>query len=192
MGAPDESRLRWGSLELVPAGWKRRLTEPRPRQEMSPSFAPSRSSTEAARLVAMAVPRRYHFLSRVPVRRGAARSCLVVGDTAHTLTRYTTPRYDASDGDPQFRQPGRRAILPGGATLEGCRLGERREGRCQEARHARLRGGPQDLASPPGNRLEALKGKLGGFHSIRINDQWRLVFRWTDSGPAEVDIRDYH
>src|SRR6266849_6086839 len=49
-----------------------------------------------------------------------------------------------------------------------------------------------DLASLPGNRLEALKGKLAGFHSIRINDQWRLVFRWTDSGPAEVDIRDYH
>jgi toxin HigB-1 len=49
-----------------------------------------------------------------------------------------------------------------------------------------------DLASPPGNRLEALKGDLFGFHSIRINDQWRVVFRWTDSGPAEVDIRDYH
>jgi proteic killer suppression protein len=49
-----------------------------------------------------------------------------------------------------------------------------------------------DLASPPGNRLEALKGKLAGFHSIRIHDQWRVVFRWTDSGPAEVDIRDYH
>jgi proteic killer suppression protein len=49
-----------------------------------------------------------------------------------------------------------------------------------------------DLASPPGNRLEALKGNLAGFHSIRINDQWRVVFRWTDSGPAEVDIRDYH
>src|SRR5206468_2302727 len=44
-----------------------------------------------------------------------------------------------------------------------------------------------DLASPPGNRLEALKGKLAGFHSIRINDQWRVTFRWTDSGPAEVD-----
>jgi toxin HigB-1 len=40
--------------------------------------------------------------------------------------------------------------------------------------------------------LEALKGKLDGFHSIRINDQWRVVFRWTTSGPAEVDIRDYH
>ena len=49
-----------------------------------------------------------------------------------------------------------------------------------------------DLASPPGNRLEALEGKLAGRHSIRINDQWRVVFRWTDSGPAEVDIRDYH
>jgi proteic killer suppression protein len=49
-----------------------------------------------------------------------------------------------------------------------------------------------DLAAPPGNRLEALKGRLQGFHSIRINDQWRVTFRWTDSGPAEVDIRDYH
>ena len=49
-----------------------------------------------------------------------------------------------------------------------------------------------DLKSPPGNRLEALKGGLLGFHSIRINDQWRVIFRWTDSGPTEVDIRDYH
>ena len=49
-----------------------------------------------------------------------------------------------------------------------------------------------DLASPPGNRLEALKRSLTGRHSIRINDQWRVVFRWTDTGPAEVDIRDYH
>ena len=50
----------------------------------------------------------------------------------------------------------------------------------------------RDLAAPPGNRLEALKGDLAGFHSIRVNDQWRIIFRWTDSGPAEVDIRDYH
>ena len=49
-----------------------------------------------------------------------------------------------------------------------------------------------DLKSPLGNRLEALKGDLSGFHSIRINDQWRVVFRWTDSGPTDVDIRDYH
>ena len=49
-----------------------------------------------------------------------------------------------------------------------------------------------DLASPPGNRLEALKGDLIGWHSIRINNQWRVVFRWSESGPAGVDIRDYH
>jgi proteic killer suppression protein len=49
-----------------------------------------------------------------------------------------------------------------------------------------------DLAVPPGNHLEALKGKLAGFHSIRVNDQWRIVFRWTASGPAEVAILDYH
>ena len=49
-----------------------------------------------------------------------------------------------------------------------------------------------DLASPPGNRPEALNGNLRRFHSIRINDQWRIVFRWTNAGPAEVDIRDYH
>lgn len=50
----------------------------------------------------------------------------------------------------------------------------------------------QDLAIPPGNRLEALKGNLAGYHSIRINDPWRIVFAWTEHGPAEVTICDYH
>lgn len=50
----------------------------------------------------------------------------------------------------------------------------------------------KDLAIPPGNRLEALRGDLAGFHSIRVNDQWRIVFRWTDSGPTDVEIVDYH
>ncbi|AKC81961.1 hypothetical protein IMCC26134_02740 [Verrucomicrobia bacterium IMCC26134] len=49
-----------------------------------------------------------------------------------------------------------------------------------------------DMGVPPGNRLEALKGDLDGYHSIRINDQWRITFRWTDAGPAEVAIVDYH
>jgi proteic killer suppression protein len=49
-----------------------------------------------------------------------------------------------------------------------------------------------DLASPPGNRLEALKGDLRGMHSIRVNDQWRIVFRWTPFGPEQVDVVDYH
>lgn len=50
----------------------------------------------------------------------------------------------------------------------------------------------QDLKIPPSNKLEALKRDLAGFHSIRINDQWRVVFRWTEAGPAEVRIADYH
>jgi proteic killer suppression protein len=49
-----------------------------------------------------------------------------------------------------------------------------------------------DLAVPPGNQLEALKRDLAGKHSIRINDQWRIVFRWTPAGPEDVEIVDYH
>lgn len=49
-----------------------------------------------------------------------------------------------------------------------------------------------DLASPPGNRLEALKGDMSGYYSIRINDRWRVVFRWEDSGPVDVNVVDYH
>ena len=49
-----------------------------------------------------------------------------------------------------------------------------------------------DLRSPPGNRLEALKGDRAGQYSIRINDQYRICFVWTDTGPAEVEIVDYH
>ena len=50
----------------------------------------------------------------------------------------------------------------------------------------------RDLMSPPGNRLEALKGEFAGKYSIRINDQWRVVFRWTKDGAEEVEIQDYH
>jgi proteic killer suppression protein len=49
-----------------------------------------------------------------------------------------------------------------------------------------------DLKSPPGNCLEKLSGNLSGFYSIRINDQWRIVFKWTDFGAEEVKICDYH
>jgi len=48
-----------------------------------------------------------------------------------------------------------------------------------------------DLRLPPGNRLEALKGDLEGFHSIRVNDQWRIIFRWND-GVYEASLVDYH
>lgn len=48
------------------------------------------------------------------------------------------------------------------------------------------------LRSPPGNRLEALTGDRKGQHSLRINDQWRLCFIWTETGPEAVEIVDYH
>ena len=48
-----------------------------------------------------------------------------------------------------------------------------------------------DLRVPPGNRLEALRGDRAGQHSIRINDQYRICFRWTTSGPEDVEIVDY-
>lgn len=49
-----------------------------------------------------------------------------------------------------------------------------------------------DLRVPPGNRLEKLRGDRAGQHSIRINDQWRICFRWTTAGPEDVEIVDYH
>ena len=50
----------------------------------------------------------------------------------------------------------------------------------------------QDLRVPPGNRPEALKGDLRGYHGIRINDQWRILFRWQEGAAHEVTIVDYH
>ena len=49
-----------------------------------------------------------------------------------------------------------------------------------------------DLRVPPGNRLEKLKGDRAGSHSVRINQQWRVCFRWSDAGPEDVQIVDYH
>ena len=49
-----------------------------------------------------------------------------------------------------------------------------------------------DLKVPKGNRLEALKGNLAGYHSVRVNDQWRVIFRWQDGAVHEVKINDYH
>ena len=49
-----------------------------------------------------------------------------------------------------------------------------------------------DLRSPPGNQLEALRGNLAGFHSVRINDQWRIILKWKAGQASEVTITDYH
>ena len=53
-------------------------------------------------------------------------------------------------------------------------------------------GALHDLRVPPGNRLEALRGDRAGQHSIRVNDQWRICFVWTNAGPADVEICDYY
>lgn len=50
----------------------------------------------------------------------------------------------------------------------------------------------KDLRTPPGNRLEALRGDRQGQHSIRINDQWRLCFVWSDGGVEDLELVDYH
>ena len=49
-----------------------------------------------------------------------------------------------------------------------------------------------DLRVPPGNRLEQLKGDLAGFWSVRVKDQWRLVFRWSEGNASQVKLTDYH
>jgi len=51
---------------------------------------------------------------------------------------------------------------------------------------------PGDLKAPPGNRLEALKGTRSGQYSIRINDQWRICFKWDNGNATDVEIVDYH
>jgi len=50
----------------------------------------------------------------------------------------------------------------------------------------------EDLRLPPGNRLEKLQGDRAGHHSIRVNDQFRICFRWTRAGPEDVELVDYH
>jgi len=62
----------------------------------------------------------------------------------------------------------------------------------RKLRQLDIAGRLDDLRVPPGNRLEALKGSRKGQMSIRINDQWRVCFRWTSTGPTDVEIVDYH
>ena len=62
----------------------------------------------------------------------------------------------------------------------------------RKLRQLDIAGRLDDLRVPPGNRLELLKGKRTGQHSIRVNDQWRVCFRWTNAGAEDVEIVDYH
>ena len=62
----------------------------------------------------------------------------------------------------------------------------------RKLRQLEIAGRLEDLKVPPGSRLEALKGRRAGQFSIRINDQWRVCFRWTAGGVEDVEIVDYH
>ena len=62
----------------------------------------------------------------------------------------------------------------------------------RKLRQLQIAGRLEDLRVPPGNRLEALKGNRVGQHGIRVNDRYRICFRWTDSGAEDVEIVDYH
>jgi proteic killer suppression protein len=62
----------------------------------------------------------------------------------------------------------------------------------RKLRQLEIAGRLEDLLVPPGNRLEPLTGDRAGQHSIRVNDQFRVCFRWTESGPEDVEIVDYH
>jgi proteic killer suppression protein len=62
----------------------------------------------------------------------------------------------------------------------------------RKLRQLEIAGRLEDLKVPPGNRLEALKGKRSGQYSMRINDQWRVCFRWVNAGADHVEIVDYH
>jgi proteic killer suppression protein len=62
----------------------------------------------------------------------------------------------------------------------------------RQLRQLQIAGGLEDLRVPPGNRLEALKGDRAGQHSVRVNDQCRVCFRWTAAGAEDVEIVDYH
>ena len=62
----------------------------------------------------------------------------------------------------------------------------------RKLRQLQIAGRLNDLRIPPGNRLESLVGDRKGEHSIRVNDQWRICFRWTDAGVEDVEIVDCH
>jgi toxin HigB-1 len=86
------------------------------------------------------------------------------------------------DGDTEALAGGRRV-----KRLESVESVARRK-----LRQLQIAGRLDDLRVPPGNRLEALRGDRAGQHSVRINDQYRVCFRWTPGGAEDVEIVDYH
>jgi toxin HigB-1 len=93
---------------------------------------------------------------------------------------------------PSFRDPETRRFFETGKTGKGTKWSNLKRLVARKLDMLDYASALQDLQSPPGNRLEALSGDLLGCHSIRINDQWRVIFRWTEQGPGDVAVTDYH
>jgi toxin HigB-1 len=102
-----------------------------------------------------------------------------------TVHRYTV----RLDDDSIVRRPADRGTVPGYFVRDFQAIA-RRAKRKLEAINAASR--LSDLAVPPSNRLEKLRGSLEDFYSVRINDQWRVIFRWSDGEAHKVQIVDYH
>lgn len=88
-----------------------------------------------------------------------------------------------------FRSDETRAVFEGGRSKRFKSFERVLERKLQ---HLDIARNLSDLRVPPSNRLEALKGDRAGQYSIRVNDQFRLCFRWTDEGPSDVECVDYH
>src|SRR6266516_236166 len=134
-----------------------------------------------------------------PSRAPAQGECSARGWTPRAMRRFACPvvsRHDTFDGGNRdvirsFKGKPAEMILrdrqvPKGFPTSFAKVARRK---LVQLNNAGVLG---DVAVPPGNRLELLTGSLAGKHSIRINDQWRMVFRWTDVGSEEVEITDYH
>lgn len=113
-------------------------------------------------------------------------------DTPHPSIRYTALRYDAAMAIQSFANPAVERFFREGIRLKGVGWVNVAKVVARKLDMLDYAAVLTDLASPPGNRPEALKGNLKGFHSIRINDQWRICFIWREDGAHEVEIVDYH
>jgi len=125
-------------------------------------------------------PVRGNGSGEIPVRESGAR--IVTLDVNHAIRYVSNMIVSFKDADTQKLTYGYRVRRF--ANIETVAR--------RKLRQLQIAGQLDDLRIPPGNRLEALKGDREGQYSIRINDQFRICFRWTAAGPEDVEIVDYH
>lgn len=110
----------------------------------------------------------------------------------HTLTRYTKILYKGIMSIASFDDDITQRFFEAGKIKKGTPWASIKSVVIRKLDMVHYAAKLSDLRSPPGNRLKELSGPLKGYHSIRVNDQFRIVFQWTDAGPAKVRVCDYH